>query len=512
MKKSIFKPAAGIVLTLALSTSMLAACGSDSNSEDVASTSQPAQSAKKDPVRLTILAPLFNQQPPKGEADNPTLQKIQELTNTKLDVTWVPNANYVDKLNVNIASGDLPMITVITDMKTPSFLNAARASQFWEVGPYLKDYPNIEKAIDPIVMTNTSIDGKMYGIPRTRNVARVGLTIRQDWLDSLGLKMPQTMDEIYTVAKAFTEKDPDKNGKNDTYGIGLGSDRFWNGLDFFSVANGGFNQWGIKDGKVTPDFMTPAFDDALKLFRKLMQDKLAHPDYGSPGYDAGKLYTTGKIGMFVSAIDSDDTNVKLKNAFPNANTGYIGVFSGTEGQKGPANNGHAGVLAFPKSSVKTEADLKNILSFYNRTLEKDIYDLIMIGPEGFYTKKDTNGQLSWNDSVTQQNFSNDAGPFQQFLTWSPTSNSPLATDYRKKINEYLSSITKDLIANVAEPFISQTWSEKGGELNKIITDAITKYVVGGNWDEYKKAIDTWQQRGGSKVIEEYTAAYNALKK
>ncbi|MNC33072.1 Lipoprotein LipO precursor [compost metagenome] len=216
------------------------------------------------------------------------------------------------------------MITVITDMKTPSFLNAARAGQFWEVGPYLKDYPNIEKAIDPLVKTNTSIDGKIYGIARTRNVARVGLLIRQDWLDSLGLKMPQTMDEIYTVAKAFTEKDPDKNGKNDTYGIGLGSDRFWNGL------------------------------------------------------------------------------------------------------------------AFPKSSVKTEAHLKIILSFYNRT--------------------------------------------------------------------------KDLVANAAEPFISQTWSEKGGELNKIITDSITKYVMDGNWDEYMKAIDTWQQRGGTKVIEEYTAAYNAVKK
>ena len=43
--------------------------------------------------------------------------------------------------------------------------------------------------------------------------------IRKDWLAKLGLKEPQTVDDLYTIAKAFTEQDPDGNGKKDTYGL-----------------------------------------------------------------------------------------------------------------------------------------------------------------------------------------------------------------------------------------------------------------------------------------------------
>ena len=42
----------------------------------------------------------------------------------------------------------------------------------------------------------------------------LGPTIRQDWLDKLGLSMPTTVDEWYNVLKAF-RADPNGNGKAD---------------------------------------------------------------------------------------------------------------------------------------------------------------------------------------------------------------------------------------------------------------------------------------------------------
>ena len=44
------------------------------------------------------------------------------------------------------------------------------------------------------------------------------IIFRQDWLDKLGLKYPETLDDMKNVLIAFTNNDPDGNGKNDTYG------------------------------------------------------------------------------------------------------------------------------------------------------------------------------------------------------------------------------------------------------------------------------------------------------
>ncbi|MDF2658868.1 MAG: hypothetical protein K0Q94_1659 [Paenibacillus sp.] len=43
--------------------------------------------------------------------------------------------------------------------------------------------------------------------------------IRRDWLSRLGLDVPQTYDQYVNVLHAFTYKDPDGNGVNDTYGF-----------------------------------------------------------------------------------------------------------------------------------------------------------------------------------------------------------------------------------------------------------------------------------------------------
>lgn len=61
------------------------------------------------------------------------------------------------------------------------------------------------------------LDGKHYGIPYSRQAQT--LMIRTDWLKKLGLKAPKTWQQMLAVAKAFADRDPDGDGKKDTYGI-----------------------------------------------------------------------------------------------------------------------------------------------------------------------------------------------------------------------------------------------------------------------------------------------------
>lgn len=65
--------------------------------------------------------------------------------------------------------------------------------------------------------STVGIDGKHYGIPYSRQAQT--LMIRKDWLTKLGLKAPTTWQEMLSVAAAFATRDPDGDGKADTYGM-----------------------------------------------------------------------------------------------------------------------------------------------------------------------------------------------------------------------------------------------------------------------------------------------------
>ena len=75
-----------------------------------------------------------------------------------------------------------------------------------------KQYPT---TFNPVVR-----DGKVYGMAISPNLTEGQvMLIRQDWLDSLKLEAPTTIDEFENIISAFTNEDPDGNGKNDTYGF-----------------------------------------------------------------------------------------------------------------------------------------------------------------------------------------------------------------------------------------------------------------------------------------------------
>ncbi len=61
-----------------------------------------------------------------------------------------------------------------------------------------------------------------WGVPGRGSTDAAGTRyfyIRQDWLDNLGLQMPKSTEELGQILKAFTENDPDGNGKKDTWGM-----------------------------------------------------------------------------------------------------------------------------------------------------------------------------------------------------------------------------------------------------------------------------------------------------
>jgi ABC-type glycerol-3-phosphate transport system substrate-binding protein len=187
--------------------------------------------------------------------------------------------------------------------------------------------------------------GKQYAIPNQYLLKYFAQMIRMDWLDKLGLKVPVTMDEFREVARAFTFKDPDGNGKQDTYGTSFRTNV--NFIDSFFHAYGvapGHHQagmWRIRNGKQTNDWVQPQMKEALLNLASWYKEGLIDPE--SLTYDWNNWwakYCQNRIGMWYhQPARLPELNATLKKAgVENAKMWPIDPPKGPYGQ-GTTNEG-----------------------------------------------------------------------------------------------------------------------------------------------------------------------------
>jgi putative aldouronate transport system substrate-binding protein len=501
-----------VVMTTAL---LLSACTKTASTPSGKVT--PGQ--KEAPFKINVMLPAFSTD--LATKDSPILQKLNELTNTEVEPIWVPSTAYEDKFNITLSSGQLPTIMAVLS-KSPSFVNAAQAGAFWEVGPYLKDYKYLSQA-NPVVVNNSSINGKVYGIYRSRPLGRNGVSIRQEWLDNLGLPMPKTVDEFYQTLKAFTEKDPDKNGKNDTYGLVLA--KSGSALDTMAIWFGVPNKWGEdKTGKLIPAHFTPQYMEATKFFRKLYSEKLINQDFAI--LDPAKLddpVKNGQAGVQVGVLDNthrlqDDYESKhpeFKTAHPDGKVTIftpIGAIAGPDGKlRANPTSGYAGILAIPKSSVPKEADLKKVLAFLDSLNSPELQTLIWAGIEGQnYTKKD-DYMIRSSDKAIQKNIQD----LNQMQMGIPGNNylDVEQTPLRKLEAKIQTDNEKIVVSNPAESFVSKVYGQKGAQLDNILNDARLKYIIGQIDDNgWNQAMELWSKSGGDDYTKEINELYAQFKK
>ncbi|UUZ85240.1 extracellular solute-binding protein [Paenibacillus sp. P26] len=437
---------------------------------------------------------------------------IEKYTGTKLQIQWIPGSAYDDKINVMIASSESPMLVKVRYV--PTIMNAIKSDYFWEIGPYLKDYKNLS-AQNPQFYENISVDGKIYGVPLFRDLGRSVIHYRKDWFDAAGLKSPKTLDEWYEVIKALTLNDPDKNGKNDTYGIVL--DKRYNQdadsmLTRFSVMTGGPNKWAVDaGGNFTPEFTTQPFNDVLKLFRRLYQEKLINQDFAVlDTAEVDKMYESGRAGIRFSGGSAQTFYDKLVKNVPNAVVDAAPV-EGPSGRRLPGESGNNGFLAISKASVKTEADLRKVLTFLDKLMDPPMATPLLRGIEGkHYTDKgEFTEPLDRDANQREVKPYRDNLPQREGYNVKPSNEPPLM----KKNQQIGRENEKYIVTNPALVLSSATYTDRGKELDQIITDAETKYIMGKIDDAgWQAELERWRKAGGDKLIQEYKAAYEKSKK
>lgn len=492
MKKKYAVPL-GVLLTAGI----LAACGIYAGGERNANEERP--------FLLSIGATLVGELPPKNNVVELT---IEAYTNTDLQIQWIPLSAYDDKLRLMLASGELPKLIKLG--YSPTYIDTLKAGQFWELGPLLKDYPNLS-AVDATYYENISIEGKVYGIPLFRSPGRASFQYRKDWFDRLGLKPPVTLEDWYHVIRSMTLDDPDGNGKQDTYGLVL--EKKYNQdvgstLTRISVSQGGPNKWLADNGIFVPEFMTEPFMETMRLFRRLYQEKLINMDFAIVDtIEVAKIYDTGRAGIQISGGNSQTWLDKLVKTVPNAVVD-VAPLTGPQGVRLPGEPGNAGFLAIPKDSVKSEEEVRTILGFLEKLLEPAMQTVIIKGVENRH----------WVDSgeyteiIDRTLDLREVKPYRDMLPYftepDPLIKPSLQPDLYRKNQQVMKDSQIYIVENPALTLDSATFVKHGKELDIMITDAETKFIM-GIIDEagWSAQVEKWKQAGGEQMIQEYEASY-----
>lgn len=501
----------GALLTTVLMTTVFAGCG-DKN-QGAADNSPSASAAPATPTKITIMANLHT-----AEVPSDVIEKlVEEKTNTDITFQWVPDGSYEEKLNASFATGTLPQATFMKNQSTLlMFRDAIRNGQFWEIGPLLKDYPNL-KNLDPTVVNNISVDGKVYAIYQERPLSRQGVIYRKDWADKLGLAEPKTTEDLYNMAKAFKEKDPDGNGKADTIGFTDRNDLIYGAFKTLSSYFGTPNGWGLKDGKLQPDFMDPAYIETMKFIQRLHKDGLINKDFPvTSKTDQQNLFVTGKAGIYIGSMqDVQSLNPKLIELNKEAKMDVANRIKGPNGKEGVwAIPGYGSAVMFPKNAVKTEKELKSILAFFDKLMSPELANLIYYGVEGKHYTLQEGKVVVTDDSKL---FDREVKPYQALQVGGPSTVKMLESFWKLSVKAKAEQLVLDnnkiLINDPTAPLDSKTYAERGVRLQEIIKDATYKFML-SSIDEaaFKAEVEKWRKEGGDKIIEEYNASYQAAQK
>ena len=459
----------------------------------------------------------------------PFVQYLHEATGIDVDFTIASSdgGQRTEQFNILIASNEYPDIM---ESNWAGFKGGAQGAidqkvivplnQYMDEGKlpnfvkYLEEHPEIDK----LLKTDS---GEYYTIPfiREDDKSRMfnGPILRKDWLDELGLEVPETIDEWENVLAQFKEK------KGATAPLTILSN-FWDVGAFMGA-------YGVKNGFILDDSGKVVYgpmQDGYKEFLIKMNDwyKKGLLDNGFAQIDGNMLnsqMTSGKsgaavfsagggMGKWLGAMSDDPTYDLVGAKFPVLNKGDRPRF----GTKASAFDGSGASITTSCPEERIDSALKLLDYAYS----DEGRNLFNFGKEGVdYTMVD--GKPTYTDYVTNNP---DGKTMSEMLaletraTGGPFAQSVRYTEQFLGLPQQSAAVdnwrdTDD--EKYSLPAVMALTQEESDEYTRIMTNANTlkgekfvKYIQGtesiDTWDSY---IDELKNMGIERAIEIEQAAY-----
>lgn len=354
-----------------------------------------------DPVSLTV--EVFDRAAPGFVAtDNWQTKWIQQQVKKELNIdvqfVAVPRGQETDKLNLLMAAGQAPDISfTYNESLITNYIKQKGLADLTKLID--KNAPDLKKYLGPELMAFGEWGGKQWAIPAKRvfTGAYSGF-IRQDWLNALKLKVPTTTDELYTVLKAFRDKDPGKVGKDkiipmaitlDQGNIQWTSNLIWESFRKYKGVS--------EETAVATEFWTrPGYKDAARFLNKLYSEKLLSPNFvlDKDGQQYVKDIVQGYVGVCFHNWDNvyranPGMATELAKNVPGASFVPFDLKNKDTGTFAKWKYNPNGLfIVVPKTSEKKA---EAVLRYLNWMAKPEVLFMLQNGKEGVHYEKAVNG-------------------------------------------------------------------------------------------------------------------------
>jgi putative aldouronate transport system substrate-binding protein len=261
----------------------------------------------------------------KSYDEMPVFQQMEKDTGIHIEFQHPPAGQANEQFNLMVASGDLADMIYWNWTSFPGGPSKAIKDgtiialndQFTENAPDIlatfDKYPQAKK--DAMLD-----DGTFYMVPFIKPDRKItsynGYQVRGDWLETLGMDVPETIDDWYKMLTAMKENDVNKNGDaNDEIPfVSTTNNGTAEGISMFTGSWGLSYDFFVKDGKIKYGPIEDGFKDYLATMRKWYSESLIDSEVAiTDGKQfqakvtnsiAGSYYglTSGNMGKFMSTM------------------------------------------------------------------------------------------------------------------------------------------------------------------------------------------------------------------
>ncbi|MDF2668338.1 MAG: hypothetical protein K0R67_644 [Paenibacillus sp.] len=522
-----------VISSVLVASVVLAACSTKEEPKPGSTTSPSgspaATAATKEKLTLKWFIPAgANSNLPSADKDF-VKKKIDEKFNVDLKLEYMAwGADYNNKLNVIITGGDYP------DM----FLADGAASQKYAVDGLLADQstlvtpttmPNYFKWISQEVLNNYQLQGIKHArspVPFQKTTYG-SFYVRKDWLDKLNLTAPKSYDELLNVMRAFTNNDPDGNGKKDTYGFSASAAGGRIPLDFPQWINNGLVADFMLNGKEFVEVQSDLkVQNVIQGVAEMNKEGIVDPDWfiNKAPQHIDKA-AQGKIGVIWSTdknigLDSVPTSLQAKAKLidPKADWQPIFPFSNQPyGWKQGTAGGAAPFLFAKTVAEKSPEKVKRSIEILDWLASEEGYLMTHYGQEGKHYKKEgskiTLDPAAYDADIAK---SGDWLSIYKFFTNLDEPSTlkleiidPRMTDRDRAVLKFVEAIPKHAGEPVTlAPPQGMNIGDYRKEMARLQAVALFDDKSGANWPKYREELMT--KYSGQKIFQGYVDQINGV--
>lgn len=478
---------------------------------------------------------------PEGDdmSNNVWTRHLESEFGIKITNLWnaPPGEEYEKKVNLELTSGDIPDFFLVNAKQFADLVEADLIEDLTDVYEHYapENVKTVMEEAGDEVLKAATVDGRLMAIPfagKEQENASM-LWIRKDWMENLDLPDPESMDDLLTIAEAFTEQDPDGNGKDDTFGLAL--DKNFNMVEgFFNGFHAYRDIWIKGEGdELVYSTIQPEMKEALAALQDMYAKGQIDPEYGVK--DSSKVqedYGIGKIGMAFGgrsavgfklqtpdaewqaypapSVDSELT--KLQHEVNIEGNNYWVVKKGTENPEAILK-----MMDFFLETFYFNTDDEVFEQFVDDGKQQGIWQL---SPAKLYTTfnnvdiykaisevmtSDDADDVS-NLTPHQRNFygriklylDGDMQWWDQYQGFGPEGSGPVLEQYIENdqfmLNEFYGAP-------------GSVMSQRGATLEKIELEMMTDIIKGGSLDKFDEYVENWYKLGGEQITEEVNEWY-----